>query len=80
MPTKRWKIKPEANAQKVASLSAAINVNPYLSGILVQRGIEEFEQAKTYFRPSLNDLHDPFLMKGVKEGVARINAAVEEGE
>jgi len=80
MPTKRWKIRPEAPTKKVVSLSAAININPYLSAILVQRGIEEFEQAKTYFRPSLNDLHDPFLMKGVKEGVERINAAIEEGE
>lgn len=80
MPLKRWNIRPKANAEKVAKLASLINVNAYLTGILVQRGIEDFEQAKHYFRPSLNDLHDPFLMKGVKEGVARINRAIESGE
>jgi single-stranded-DNA-specific exonuclease len=73
---KRWLLKPTPPSEKIESLSKAINVNWYLSAILIQRGIEDFETAKTFFRPSLNELHDPFLMKDMDKAVARIHRAI----
>lgn len=57
-------------------LSSAINVSPYLAKILVQRGVDTFEKAKTFFRPSLGQLHDPFLMKDLDIAVNRLTNAV----
>src|SRR5690606_20913579 len=56
------------------------NVNPVLSSILIQRGIRNFAEAKRFFRPSLNDLHDPFLMKDMDKAVARIQQAIQNQE
>jgi single-stranded-DNA-specific exonuclease len=80
MLTKDWKIKPLPPQEKRDALSKAIHVNPYLSTLLLQRGIETFEEAKAFFRPDLTQLHDPFLMLGMKNAVARINTAIQEGE
>lgn len=62
--------------QMVSALSRAINVSPIISSILVQRGISTFEAAKNFFRPSLSELHDPFLMKNMDEAVNRLSEAV----
>lgn len=77
---KRWIYKPLPDRKDVDSLSQTINVNPYLSTILLQRGISSFDSAKTFFRPSLNELHDPFLMKDMEKAVMRIHKAVSSGE
>jgi single-stranded-DNA-specific exonuclease len=77
---KRWLSKEIPARDKIESLSAAINVNPYLSAVLVQRGIEDFECARRFFRPSLSDLHDPFLMKGMHTAVTRLKAALDANE
>lgn len=58
----------------------SLNINKVLADLLVQRGIETFEQAKKFFRPALDDLYDPFLMKGMQEAVTRIDQALESGE
>ncbi len=75
-PDKRWTIKP-ADEQKVNRLCEALNIHPAICSILVQRGIENFESAKLFFRPELSHLHDPFLMKGMKKAVDRISEAIE---
>lgn len=80
MTPKRWKHKPLPNKDKVDSLSKEININSYLATILVQRGIETFDQAKAYFRPTLNELHDPFLMKDMDKAVQRLTQAIETKE
>lgn len=61
-------------------MAEAININPVLAGILVRRGIDTFDKAKSFFRPSLDELHDPFLMKDMDEAVVRLEAAFARGE
>jgi single-stranded-DNA-specific exonuclease len=75
--SKRWTPKIEPDKNVVEELSKAINLNKVLSGILVQRGIKSFDEAKKFFRPQLSDLHSPFLMKGMKEAIERINVAID---
>lgn len=76
---KRWNIL-EADPGKVAALQAELNVQSILCRILIQRGIENFEQAKNYFRPQLKDLHDPWLMKDMEKAVERITEAFRRNE
>lgn len=76
---KRWKIL-EADENKTKILQQALNVSPVLCKILVQRNIETFEEAKNYFRPQLEMLHDPWLMKDMEKAVIRVLKAIENGE
>ena len=77
---KRWVFKEVPPPDQVERLSKSINTNPYLTGILVQRGINDFDGAKKYFRPSLDDLHDPFLMKDMDKAVKRLKTALDREE
>ncbi len=77
---KKWIIAPEPQPQLIDELSQSININPVLSKILVSRGITNFEEAKTFFRPSIEDCHDPFLMKDMAIAVNRIIKAIENKE
>lgn len=76
---KRWHIL-EGDAAKVSALQAALKIHPILCELLVQRGIEDFDKAKQFFRPSLNDLHDPWRMKDMDKAVTRITTAFEQNE
>ncbi|MCF7567293.1 single-stranded-DNA-specific exonuclease RecJ [Sabulilitoribacter arenilitoris] len=76
----RWTLKPKPEANKLALLKEALQVNTAIATLLLQRGIETFEEAKTFFRPSLKDLHDPFLMKDMDKAVARIKKAMVNKE
>ncbi|WP_436514319.1 single-stranded-DNA-specific exonuclease RecJ [Ekhidna sp. To15] len=73
---KRWVYKDEPDKEIVEKLSKEININQYLSKILVQRGITTFDEAKEFFRPSLSRLHDPFLMLNMDRAVNRLTDAV----
>lgn len=77
---KRWVIKPQGDPVKVASLAASLDIPPVLANLLVQRGIETDEEAWQFFNPRLENLHDPFLMKDMKEAVDRIDRAIHQGE
>jgi single-stranded-DNA-specific exonuclease len=77
---KRWLIKDIPAQDQIAALSSAININSHLSAILLQRGIADYESARKYFRPSLTELHDPFLMKGMESAVERLQRAIVEKE
>lgn len=77
---KRWLYKPIPTTQQVEEISKAINLNSYLSAILVQRGITDFDTARKFFRPTLDQLHDPFLMQDMDKAVERLKAAVERKE
>ena len=77
---KRWLIRDFPAGEQVDALSKAINVNRCLSAILIQRGISDFESARKFFRPTLDDLHDPYLMKGMKDAVERLHRAIAENE
>ncbi|SHG29661.1 exonuclease RecJ [Salegentibacter echinorum] len=76
----RWTLKPKPNPETVARLSSDLGVSASIATLLAQRGIETFEQAKSFFRPDLNELHDPFLMKDMDKAVARIETALATGE
>lgn len=77
---KKWVLKPRANPEVVQHLSKVLNINHYLSKLLVQRGITDYEEAKAFFRPRLQNLHDPFLMKDMTKAVERIEKAIIEQE
>ncbi|MCB0444750.1 MAG: single-stranded-DNA-specific exonuclease RecJ [Gelidibacter sp.] len=76
----RWTIKPKPEASKVASLKQTLDVDEVIATLLIQRGIETYDEAKQFFRPSLDHLHNPFLMKDMAKAVARIEKAISEGE
>ncbi|MNQ42170.1 Single-stranded-DNA-specific exonuclease RecJ [compost metagenome] len=76
----RWTIKPKPSEEKVKQLAQALNVEDFVATLLVQRGIETFDDAKRFFRPTLNDLHDPYLMKDMAKAVNRIEKAIENQE
>lgn len=76
----RWKIKPVPDSEKIDHLSKVLQIDSNLAKLLVQRNIYTFEQAKHFFRPSLKDLHDPFLMKDMNLAVERIERAVNNKE
>ena len=76
----RWTIKPKPSEEKVKLLAEALNVEEFVATLLVQRGIETFEQARQFFRPTLDDLHNPYLMKDMDKAVKRIELAIENGE
>ena len=77
---RRWLIKDVPGETQVAELSKALNINRYLTSILIQRGIGDFESARQYFRPTLEALHDPFEMKGMDVAVQRLQKAIESQE
>ena len=76
----RWTLKTKPSEDKVKHLAQALNVEDFVATLLIQRGIETFEDAKNFFRPSLEHLHDPFLMKDMDKAVARIELAIENQE
>jgi hypothetical protein len=75
----RWNHKTEPNLQKVKALSKALDVERPLASLLVQRGIETYDAAKDFFRPSLEKLYDPFLMKDMDKAVTRIERGPRAG-
>jgi single-stranded-DNA-specific exonuclease len=76
---KRWNIL-QAEDSSTIKLHQLLKVNTGLCRILVERGIDDFEKAKSYFRPDLNELHDPFLMKDMRKAVDRITTAMNAKE
>jgi single-stranded-DNA-specific exonuclease len=76
----RWSLKPEIDKEKIAKLADDLSVEKTISEVLFQRGITTFNEAKKFFRPSLEDLHDPFLMKDMDLAVARIETAIINNE
>ena len=75
-----WKKSPSQPIEIVEELSKKIGVNKSIAELLVARGIYDFESAKYFFRPEWSHLHDPFLMKDMKEAVTRIQKAIDTGE
>ena len=73
---KQWIIKTPASEDKSSRLATELGIDRVLAGLLVQRGVETFEDARKFFRPSLEDLHDPFLMKDMDKAVERLHEAI----
>lgn len=76
---KRWQLKP-ADPVKTKKLQEALKVHPVLCSLLVQRGITDFEEARSFFRPRLEDLHSPWLFKDMDKAVNRISQAIAQKE
>lgn len=76
---KRWNIL-SADNEKIKTLYASLKVHSSICKILVQRGIDDFDKAKHYFRPQLKDLHDPMLMKDMQKAIDRILSAFQQKE
>lgn len=76
----RWTLKPLPDTHKVQHLAEALTVDAVIASLLVQRGVETFEEARKFFRPSLEDLHDPYLMQDMDKAVERIESAIANGE
>ena len=76
---RRWKI-VTADPAKTDALRQSLKISAVICNILVQRGIETFEQSKDFFRPQLSQLHDPWLMKDMDKAVERIIRAVNANE
>jgi len=76
----RWTLKTPPEKEKVHKLAKELKVDITIASILYQRNIETFEDAKNYFRPNLEEIHDPFLMKDMDLAVARIETAIRNNE
>ena len=76
----RWTLKTTPNITSVQQLSKDLSIDDTLSKLLVQRGVSTFEEAKKFFRPSLEELHDPFLLKDMDLAVSRIEKAIASNE
>ncbi len=77
---KRWTLKPQAESAQADALGKELNISPTLANLLIQRDVTDFETARRFFRPSLDDLYDPFLMKDMDLAVDRLHKAVNGGE
>ena len=76
----RWSLKPKPDLKKVNELAHSLGVENSIAGLLIQRGIINFNDAKRFFRPQLSHLHDPFLMKDMTKAVNRIETAIKNNE
>jgi single-stranded-DNA-specific exonuclease len=80
MMTRAWKIKDNGQSDDINRLAQELSVSPIISTLLTQRGITTFEQAKAFFRPDLNNLYDPFLLKDMDKAVIRLESAFNNHE
>ncbi len=78
--TQRWRYRTLPAASEVNPLAASLHISQTIAALLVQKGTTTYDQAKAYFRPSLDALHDPFGMKGMTQAVDRLGRALAEGE
>ena len=76
----KWVINKNSETKVIDSLARELNISTVLSSMLVKRGVTTFEQAKDFFRPNFEKLHDPFLMKDMIEATSRIKTAIEKKE
>ncbi len=76
----RWTLQSKPEKEQVQKLQNELKVDEIIATLLIQRSITNFEEAKTFFRPSLSDLHNPYLMKDMDKAVSRIEKAIENRE
>ena len=80
MKEKRWIIRQDHDLETVENLAASLGVDRIIATLLVERGVTTFEEARRFFRPGLDQIHDPFLMKGMRQAIDRINEAIKNKE
>jgi single-stranded-DNA-specific exonuclease len=77
---KRWSIKTQPSKEKLNHLKEVLGVDPAIAGLLAQRHVLDYESSKSFFRPSLDQLHDPFLMQDMDKAVERVKMALMRKE
>lgn len=77
---KNWNIKDNSNEETVSSLKELLNVDRIIASLLFQRKITDFEEAKSFFRPDISELHDPFQMRDMDKAILRIHKALINNE
>ena len=80
MKEKRWNLRKDYDLETVEKLAASLGVDKIIAILLVERGITTFEEARSFFRPALDQINDPYLMKGMREAIDRINRAIARQE
>jgi single-stranded-DNA-specific exonuclease len=80
MAKNRWKLKEAPDEKSILSLSDSLNISHALASILIQRNITNFFEAKSFFRPALTSIHDPFLMNGMHQASIRVINAITNNE
>jgi len=80
MSKNRWKVISPPSEKVVLALSDSLNISNILAGLLIQRGITNYFEAKKYFRPSLDSLYDPYLMGGMEKASLRVINAITNNE
>ncbi len=80
MITRAWKIKENGHSDDIRRLAEELTISPVITTLLTQRGINTFDQAKAFFRPDLDSLYDPFLMKDMDKAVERLESAIKNNE
>ena len=76
MKEKRWILRKDYDLETVENLAASLGVDRIIATLLVERGVRTFEEARLFFRPGLDQIHDPFIMKGMRQAIDRINQAI----
>ncbi|MFA7445160.1 MAG: single-stranded-DNA-specific exonuclease RecJ [Flavobacteriaceae bacterium] len=76
----RWNLTPNPSDDTTSELANSLSVAQTIAQLLVQRGIDSFEKARLFFRPTLDDLHDPYLMKDMDKAIDRIEKAIQSNE
>lgn len=76
----KWTFKTDPSEKEIDDLAKALNVDAIVAKLLLLRGVKSYEEARVFFKPSLDDLHDPFLMKDMQKAVARILKAIASNE
>lgn len=77
---KKWIIKPQIDSTTVTNFCSELKIDRIIGELLLQRGITTFEKAERFFRPKLEHLHDPFLMKNMEKAVSRLDNALKSNE
>ena len=77
---RQWIVKTPAGEEQAAQLATELGIDRVLAHLLIQRGVTTFEEARSFFRPRLEDLHDPFLMTDMDKAVERLHKAIISGE
>ncbi|WP_421750646.1 single-stranded-DNA-specific exonuclease RecJ [Croceimicrobium sp.] len=80
VPEMTWKAKAQVDPAELKALQAQLDLDPKILTLLLQRGIKSLDQARQFFKPSLEELHDPFLMKDMDRAVDRVNRALKANE
>lgn len=76
----KWQILNKHDREQISQFASQLNSSPILARVLLNRGIEDIETARLFFRPKFEDLHDPFLMVGMQDAVARVSRALMNKE